>query len=296
MRVTGQKEAIADSRKKPPGNKRDQKQRLAFWLFCTPSFLGVCLFVLLPFADVVRRSFLSAATGEFAGLSNYAGVLENEAFLLAVKNTLSFVAVCLPLLLVLGHVIALLLAGLWQEQLFKSVLLLPMAMPAVTVVLVWKMVFEQKGFLNQMLGCELDFMGTELSFWVLVFSYIWKNLGYTVVLWLAGIRGIPEDILEAARTDGAGRLRIWRCIVLPQLKGVFYTITVLSFLNSFKVFREAYLVAGPYPQESMYLLQHLFNNWFAWLELDKIAAAAVCMAVVLLCFILILEKLWGDMK
>ena len=65
-------------------------------------------------------------------------------------------------------------------------------------------------------------------------------------------------------------------------------------MNSFKVFREAYLVAGPYPQESMYLLQHLFNNWFAWLELDKMAAAAVCLAAVLLVFILVLTGLWEE--
>lgn len=72
-----------------------------------------------------------------------------------------------------------------------------------------------------------------------------------------------------------------------------YTITVISFLNSFKVFREAYLVAGSYPHESMYLLQHLFNNWFTNLELDKMAAAAVCIFFVLFLVVLLLQKIWG---
>ena len=92
--------------------------------------------------------------------------------------------------------------------------------------------------------------------------------------------------------DGAGRRQCFWHVIFPNLKGSLYTITVLSFLNSFKVFREAYLVAGSYPHESMYLLQHLFNNWFVNLELDKMAAAAVCVGMVLFAVILVLQKLW----
>lgn len=267
-------------------------KRRWFAAFVLPGFLGIAVFALLPFLDVVRRSFTTAVTGEFAGFSNYIKIFGNEAFLLAVKNTLRFTVVCLPMLIGLGLLVALLLWGLGKAQSLKSAFLFPMAMPAVTVVLVWQMVFDEKGFLNAFTGLSYDYMGTKLAFWVLVFSYLWKNLGYTVVLWLAGILAVPQDMIEAARVDGAGGLRIFRSVLLPQLKGVCYTITVLSFLNSFKVFREAYLVAGAYPHESMYLLQHLFNNWFAWLELDKMAAAAVCLAAVLLLFILAFAGLW----
>ncbi len=265
-----------------------------FWVFVLPGFAGVFGLVLLPFADVVRRSFTTAVTGSFVGLSNYKMIFENEAFLLAVKNTARFVAVCLPVLLSLGFLTALLLSGLRRVQIWKSVFLFPMAVPAATVVLVWRLVFDEKGFFNALTGLDIDYMETGFAFWVLVFSYIWRNLGYTVVLWLSGILAVPADMLEAAKVDGAGRLRIVRSVLLPQLKGVFYTITVLSFLNSFKAFREAYLVAGEYPQESMYLLQHLFNNWFVWMELDKMAAAAVCLAAVLLVLIGILTALWEE--
>lgn len=265
-----------------------------FAAFVLPGFAGVCCFALLPFADVVRRSFTTPVTGEFVGLTNYKRIWENEAFLLAAKNTARFTAVCLPLLILLGLIVALLLSGLRQAQTLKAVFLFPMAMPAATVVLVWQMVFHEKGFLNAFTGWQIDYMNTDAAFWVLVFSYIWKNLGYTVVLWLAGILAVPQDGIEAAKVDGAGGLQSFFFILMPQLKGVFYTITVLSFLNSFKVFREAYLVAGPYPHESMYLLQHLFNNWFAWLELDKMAAAAVCLAGMLLIFILALTGLWEE--
>lgn len=274
--------------------KKWNKSRGAFLAFLLPSFVGVAFFVLLPFLDVFKRSFTTAVTGEFVGLQNYITVYENRAFRLAVGNTLRFTLVCLPLLLMLGLLAALLLTNRKQAQLLKSFFLLPMAMPAATIVLIWKMTFSENGFLNRLLSAHTDYMGTGLAFWVLVFSYVWKNLGYTVVLWLAGILAIPEDYIQAAEVDGAGKVRIFFSIILPQLKGCMYTITVLSFLNSFKVFRESYLVSGAYPHESMYLLQHLFNNWFVYLELDKMAAAAVCIGIVLLGVILLLERLWEE--
>lgn len=276
--------------------QKQHRSRRAFLAFLLPSFLGVAVFVLVPFIDVFRRSFTTAVTGEFTGLENYRTIFENGPFRLAVYNTLRFTCICLPLLLILGLAAALMLSQLKQVQLFKSFFLLPMAMPSATIVLVWKMTFSADGFLNRLLETHVDFMWTEDAFWVLVFSYVWKNLGYTVILWLAGILAIPGDFIEAARVDGAGSFRVFWSVMLPQLKGSMYTITVLSFLNSFKVFRESYLVAGAYPHESMYMLQHLFNNWFTYLDLDKMAAAAVCVGGILLIVILLLQRLWdgGD--
>lgn len=286
------------------------KCKKSVWVwFLLPSCLGVSLFVLIPFLDVIRRSFTTAVTGKFTGLSNYKLIFETPAFLLAVKNTLRFIIICIPLLLLLGLVIALLLTRLKQIQLIKSLLLFPMAIPAANIVLIWKMIFYKQGVLNAFLlkisgllgigwnftgNTAPDYMGSEMAFWVLVFSYIWKNLGYTVILWLAGILAISTDIIEAARVDGAGEGKCFFQIILPNLKGSLYTITVLSFLNSFKVFREAYLVSGSYPHKSMYLLQHLFNNWYVNLDLDKMAAAAVLVGIVLFLFILLLQKIWDE--
>ncbi len=272
-------------------------------MFVLPGFLGIVVFVLLPFWDVVRRSFTTAVTGQFNGIQNYRTVFENQAFLLAVKNTLNFTLVCIPLLVFSGFVAALLLNTLQNKRWIKSIYLFPLAMPTATIVLVWKMFFYRQGFLNLLLtriGQQtglweqvcLDYLGTPAAFWVLVGSYIWKNMGYTVVLWLAGLMGIPKGLLEAARVDGAGKWKSLWYIVLPNLKGSLYTIVILSFLNSFKIYREAYLTAGAYPDQSIYLMQHLFNNWFVNLELDKMAAAAVLTGGVLLAAILGLQRLW----
>ncbi len=294
-------------KQKKKGRSVKKPVSLPAWTgFMVPSLLGVTVFVLFPFADVVCRSFSSALGGRFTGLSNFRTVLCNQAFWLAVKNTVCFTAVCLPILIGTGLLIAVGLGRMKYARLLKPLFLFPMAMPAATVVLIWHLVFARLGLLNgladglfarlpavvsEALGLKggpvrIAYMDTALSFWVLVFSYVWKNLGYTIVLWMAGIAGIPASVTEAARIDGAGERQVFRYVILPNLKSSLYTITVLSLLNSFKVFREAYLVAGAYPQENIYLLQHLFNNWFVNMELDKMAAGAVLAAAALLVLIL----------
>ena len=269
--------------------------------FLLPGFCGVAVFSLLPFMDVIRRSFVQAVSGRFCGLENYRIVLHNRAFLLAVKNTLRFLLVCLPLLLGISLVLAFLLHA-WQmafhqkQRLLKAAYLVPMAIPAASLVLLWKLMFDKHGFVNGILHLcgihAVDWMNTGAAFFFFFFSYIWKNLGYTMVLWLAGLSSISPDLYEAAEMDGAGRMTQFFKITLPLIRPLIFTIVVLSFLNSFKVFREAYLVAGNYPQEDMYLLQHLFNNWFTDLSVDKMAAGSVLLALVITVFVLLLQKLW----
>lgn len=269
--------------------------------FLLPGFCGVAFFSFLPFMDVIRSSFVQVVSGRFCGLENYRIVLHNRAFLLAVKNTLRFLLVCLPLLLGISLVLAFLLHA-WQMafhqklRLLKAAYLVPMAIPAASLVLLWKLMFDKHGFVNGILHLcgihAIDWMNTGAAFFVLVFSYIWKNLGYTMVLWLAGLSSISPDLYEAAEMDGAGRMTQFFKITLPLIRPLIFTIVVLSFLNSFKVFREAYLVAGNYPQEDMYLLQHLFNNWFTDLSVDKMAAGSVLLALVIAVFVLLLQKLW----
>ena len=188
--------------------------------------------------------------------------------MLAGKNTVRFFGICIPLLVGLSLLLAVCLNSLKEKgkQLLKTAFLLPMAIPVATVVLLWKVLFNGHGFLNHILSLfsikGTDWLNTDASFAVLVISYIWRNLGYDIVLWLAGLMAIPQSIYEAAKTDGAGAWKCFTRITVPNLLPSLFTIVVLSLLNGFKVFREAYLVAGDYPQEKMYLLQHVFNNWY----------------------------------
>ncbi len=256
-------------------------------LFLAPSLLGVCIFVLIPFVDVVRRSFLDAMGNEFAGIRNYENVLCNEAFRLAAGNTIKFILVCIPLLLLISLLCALLIHGLRvYQEFFKTTFLFPMAIPVASVVLLWRLFLDRNGFFNEgikLFGLsKVDWMNSESAFGVLVFTYLWKNVGYDMILWLAGLAAIPKERYEAASVDGAGRWQRFRYVTLPGLRSSVFVIGILSLVNCFKVFREAYLIAGDYPHESIYMMQHLFNNWFVSLDIQKMTAASVMMASVML--------------
>ena len=275
----------------------------AAWLFLAPSLGGAALFVLLPFAETVRRSFCDTLGQKFLGLANYRSVLTNSAFQLAVQNTARFIAACLPLLLALSLVLALALHAKPLRdtppgRLFKTSFLLPMAIPVASIVLLWQALFSEHGLLNTLLtslgGTPVQFMATGAAFWVLIATYLWKNCGYDSILWISGLDAIPEELYEAAAVDGAGPVRSFFSITLPNLTPTLLLTAILSLLNTFKVFREAYLVAGAYPHKSIYLLQHLFNNWFLDLDLPRLTAAAVLIALALLGLILILLRLWGQ--
>lgn len=256
------------------------------WILLAPSLTGVGIFILIPFADVVRRSFFNAVGSEFVGLENYRGVLENEAFRLAAGNTVRFLIVCLPLLLGSSLFFGILLLNTGRKSgILKSGFLLPMAVPAGSVVLFWQLFFDQGGILNEALqkfGVHgPDYMNTPKAFGVLVVVYIWKNLGYDMILWLSGLLGIPDSLYEAARMDGADGLKCFWHITCPLLIPTAFLTGILSLVNAFKVFREAYMIAGNYPHDSIYMLQHLFNNWFLKLDMQKMTAAAVMLAIIL---------------
>lgn len=268
-------------------NKADRRQIRAAALLLAPSLTGVAVFYLVPFAEVIRRSFTDAPGRRFVGLANYQAVLTNSAFHTAVSNTARFLCVCIPALLALSLCMALLTRAAGRRgRLFQTSFLLPLAIPVASIVLLWNVLFSQTGLVNtvlQALGAgPVDFMGTGAAFWVLIATYLWKNSGYDMVLWAAWLDRIPSAQYEAAAVDGANAWQTFRWITWPGLQPTLGLTALLSLINSFKVFREAYLVAGQYPHESMYLLQHLFNNWFLALELGRITAAAVLVVGVLL--------------
>ncbi|SFO66237.1 carbohydrate ABC transporter permease [Anaerocolumna aminovalerica] len=283
---------MREKKKKTTIQKRES---IVAWLFLMPSLAGIMFFILIPFGDVVRRSFYEAMSGKFVGIDNYITVFINEAFQLAAKNTGRFILICIPLLLVISLFLSILVMGQKKfGDFFKSSFLIPMAIPVASIVLLWDVFFNKNGLVNRMLsmlgGQSVDWMHTSKAFYILVFSYLWKNTGYDMVLWLAGLNGIPLALYEAAAIDGAGTWGKFRYITLPGLLPTAFTLFVLSLINSFKVFREAYLIAGSYPDNSIYMLQHLFNNWFVTMDIQKMCAAAIVVAIILLIFILIVRR------
>ena len=257
------------------------------WFFIAPSLVGVAMFVLLPMLYTIIYSIMDSNATRFVGAENFINVIKNEAFHLALRNTVQFTVICIPLLILTALLVSVLLTEWFPgSYILKSIFLIPMAVPCVSVVFLWNILFARQGFLNGLLHkfglVGQDWMNTKYAFVVLVLSYIWKNVGYDIILFLVGMVNIPKAYYEAAKVDGAGKWKSFLYITLPNLKSVFTLVMILSLINSFKVFREAYLVSGKYPYESIYMLQNLFNNWFSNLEFSKMAAATVLICTVIL--------------
>ena len=266
------------------------KKALIPWLFLAPSLVGVIWFTGIPFLDVVKRSFQDAMGTKFVGIENYQEVLENSAFRLAARNTARFLVLCIPLLMAISLCVALLISSNADKnrknsslRLFRTTLVLPMTIPAASMVLIWKILLCPEGVLNQILSkatgkiWEIDWAFSKWAFPILMATYLWKHTGYDMVLWLAGLQGISGELYEAAKMDGAGVLARMRYITFPGLRGTFGLVGILSIVNSFRVYREAYLLSGSYPDSSIYLIPHLFAHWFLTLDIQKMTAAAVMM-------------------
>lgn len=280
---------------------RNGRQGRTALLFLAPSLAGVCGMFLLPTLDVVRRSFLSAMGNTFVGLENYRTILQNESLRLAAANTVRFILICIPLLLLLSLGAALLIYRLRRLQnVFRTTYLLPLVVPVTSVVMIIQTVFHKNGLLSALCvlfgGTRTDWLNSEYAFFVMVACYVWKYFGYNVILWLAGLAAIPESYYEAARVDGANETQCFFAITLPQLKETLFITLVLALINSFKVFREAYLVAGRYPNNSIYMLQHVLSNWFSNLDMQKISAAAVLLMAIILAAVFLTQAVLEHKK
>ena len=267
-------------RKERSGRIRDFARSLCF---LSPSFLGVFLFFILPFVVVVKYAFTNAA-GEQVAFQNFVSLLKNPIFRMAAKNTLTFSAVAVPLSVVLAIVLALMLeCRIPMKSYFRSFFLSPMMVPVASIVLIWQVLFSYNGTVNvllELLGkTPIDWLNTEYAPWVVVLLFLWKNLGYNMILFMAGLANIPRELLEVADVEGAGAAYKFFAIKLRYLSPTVLFVTILSLINSFKIFREVYLLAGNYPYESLYTLQHFMNNMFNALDYQKLSAAALIMAV-----------------
>ena len=270
--------------------------------FLGPSFLGVVVFFIAPFGVVVYYSLIkSSLDDEFVGLLNYQKLLENNTFLTACKNTATFSAVAVPLAVILALVLALLLeARIPMKSQFRTFFLSPMMVPVASVVLIWQVIFSENGVLNDftaMFGADkIDWLKSDYAQLVVVVLFLWKNLGYNMILFMSALANIPTELLEVADVEGASPLYKFFAIKLRYLSPTVLFVTILSLINSFKVFREVYLLAGNYPYEALYTLQHFMNNTFRSLDYQKLSSAAIILAgvmVVIIAILFIVEDVFG---
>lgn len=272
-------------------SKRLWKVRISSGLYIAPSFLGVLLFFLVPFLVVIYYSVVdNPITGNFVLFDNYTRIMKNLSFQIAIKNTLVFSAIAVPLAVILSLLLAIVLESKipFRSQ-FRTFFLSPLMVPVASVVLIWQVLFHYNGAVNEVLmalgGPKIDWLKSEYAQIVVILLFLWKNLGYNMILFMAALASIPKDVLEVARLESATPLQTFFYIKTRYLSSTFLFVTIMSLISSFKVFREVYLLTGDYPYDSIYLLQHMMNNAFASLDYQKLSAAAILMSLAMIVII-----------
>ena len=231
---------------------KERRERRVSWCFMLPSVAGVALFFLIPFFVVIYYSMIdNPVRHRFVWFSNYVKVFGNSAFRLASWNTLKFSVVAVPLAVSLSLLLAVVMEQKlpWKSR-FRSFFLSPMMVPTASVIMIWQILFHYNGLVNSafggILGGKIDWLKSGYAQVPVILLFLWKNLGYNMILFMSGLANIPRDQIEVAKLEGA---------------------------------TEVYLMGGDYPYDALYMLQHFMNNTFKSLDYQKLSAAAVMMAI-----------------
>ena len=272
------------------------------YVLIAPMLAGFLLFYVVPFGQVMWDS-LSQGTGKsqlFVGFYNYQRMFQNKMFLTAFGNTLKFLGLGLPLVLLLAYGLALFLKSRARRSpVLRGVFLLPYVMPVAGTVLLIDLLFAERGLVNRLLlalGLPLaDWLQSPAAFWVMLLLYLWKSAGYAVVLLLSGLLTIPAEHYQVAQVEGASAVQAFRFVTMPQMWYALFLALVFSLINAFQCFREMFLVGGEHPHESVYMLQHFLNNSFESLNYQRLSVASVLLFLVIalglgLCALWVLRK------
>jgi len=256
------------------------------YLYLLPTIIGLALFS----AGAVAASFLVSFTQwdmvtepRWVWLDNYSALLESELFWEVFWNTLAFAALAVPLSIGGSLALALLVnTRVRGIVVFRTAYFLPVVSSMIAVALVWSWILNPEyGLLNYLLRETFGIRGPswlDSTTWALpamVLVTVWKGLGYSMVIFLAGLQGIPEELYHAATIDGAGRWRQFRHITLPMLSPTTFFVLVITLINSFQVFEQTYvLTKGGPANATLTLSYYIYQNAFQFFQMGKASALA----------------------
>jgi multiple sugar transport system permease protein len=279
----------------------------AGWMFAAPALLVIAVFFFLPVLAALALSLTdfdiyALANPEnlrFVGPRNYLTLLQTPLFWKALGNTLLFVVVGVPLSIGASLGAALLLhAGVARlKGVFRTALFAPVVTTVVAVAVIWKYLLHTRyGLINYALGAfgidPVDWLGDpNWAMPAIILFAVWKNFGYNMVIFLAALQNIPEDLYEAARVDGAGALQQFRFVTLSALAPTLLLVSILTMAGYFQLFAEPYVMTQGGPlQSTTSVLYFMYEEGFKWWNLGS--ASAVAFILFLLMFAVTMLQFW----
>ena len=277
---------------------------IAFFLF--PSLLGLLLFKHVPILASLGLTLFKwdlLTPPRFVFFGNFQRLLHDSAFWTALGHTLYYIMGYIPLVLVLGLMLAILMnQELRGRVLFRTAFFMPVVSSWVAVALLWKWIFNPRfGLLNYFLGLlslpePAWLFDPQWAMPAIIITSVWKDLGFVMVLFLAGLQGIPSVYYEAAAVDGAGNLRRFFSITLPLLSPTIFFVLTISMIHSFQVFDQVWIMTGGGPAgATSVLVEHIVKNAFSYSRMGY--ASAISWVLFLLVFTvtvaqIIIQKRW----
>jgi multiple sugar transport system permease protein len=280
----------------------------AAWWFVAPALLVIAVFFFLPIVaaflismtDFDIYALADLANLRFVGLGNYLKLLQNPLFWQALGNTLYFVGAGVPLSIAASLGAALLLHSRLTrfKPFFRTALFAPVVTTLVAVAVIWRYLFNTRyGLLNYALGGlgidPIDWLGDpHWAMPAIILFAVWKNFGYNMIIFLAGLQSIPEELYEAARIDGASVWRQFASVTLPMLSPVVMLVGILTIAGYFQLFAEPYVMTQGGPlQSTVSVLYFMYEEGFKWWNLGS--ASAVAFVLFLLIFAVTALQLRG---
>ncbi len=271
----------------------------AAWLFLAPALavIGVFFFVpvvaslALSFTDFDLYAIADPRNARFVGLHNYAALLHTPVFWTALENTVYFVVVGAPLSVLVSLATALLVnARLVRfRAFFRAAYFAPFVTTLVAVAIVWRYLYQPRyGLLNAVLGTvglgPIDWLGDpRWAMPAIILLAVWKNFGYSMLIFIAGLQRIPGELYEAAELDGAGAWARFRYVTLPLLAPTFLFVGIITAIGYFQLFAEPYVMTQGGPLKStLSMVLYMYEEGFRWWRLGSAAAVAVVLFVIIL--------------
>lgn len=262
------------------------------YYFLIPFFAVFAAFYLFPLLQAVWMSFQTFPLGgnaEFVGTSNYEAILSGGLFIKTVVNTLLIALVIIPIQVVFGLIIAVILnsAILRFKSAFRAAFIAPLAVSMTVIAIVFKLLMTQGGLLDFMMASTVGFQIEWLTSTVwskisvgLVTAY--KFIGLAVIIYLAGLQGVPQHLYEAARIDGAGPIQRFWYITVPQLRPIILLVTILTTSRALRLFAVPFVLTGGEPANSSLTVVHLlYQVAFQEISYGRAAAIGTVLAIML---------------
>ena len=275
------------------------KETTSAWLFILPAFAGTLIFIVLPVFASFGISFLKwdmLSAPEFVGFNNYIGLFCDSNFYKILGNTFYY-AFCVS---ILGVIIPLVLAVILDRKIrgagfFKIIYFLPFITPMVVAAIVWEWIFDPyRGVLNHFLfGAKIEWLyDPNFAMFALILVSVWKLVGYNMVLFLAGLSGIDQNLFEAAKIDGASGIKNFFYITVPVLSPTIFFVMIITVISSFQVFDLIYLMTQGGPLNSTNVVVYwLYKNAFEYFRAGQASALAYVLFFIIFALTLLQWKL-----